>query len=818
MRPPSSSKQAALVALALILPVGLTAAVAQPRPGAAPPASGRCAQPPMGQTPLYMRGSMNGWAPLEEYRLRWVCDAYYLNVELQGRQDFKFAGADWAEPTIIGARPGGTGLDSARATDPGGANNLLYRFGGEQTVRLAFENGRPVLSIGPRSFQDAAAPKVIDPVALALRHDSRDPADKNPFGAVPDKTSVDFALNAPPGVTRAVLVVALRRLEGNQESLEYKEAARVPLRRTAGPDGERWRGRHRFSGVGVYGYHFEVGIGGRTYIYGNNRAPIYWTRERGTNGLGAVELPPASPDAIRRFRLTIHQRDFTVPVWARDAIYYYIFPERFRNGDPSNDPRPGPNTFHDKSLEVHRSWLDKPWRPNSGDGSDALGGNDFFGGDIAGITEKLDYIADLGANVIYSTPLFQASSNHKYDTADYHRIDTRFGTNADFERLAQEGRRRGVRLLPDASLNHTGRDSLYFDRYAKFPGLGALEGGEVQPASPYVSWYWLNPAGRTPEERYRGWSGAMDLPELNESAPAFRRFAFEDRDSVMKVWLDRGAAGWRMDVAPWVPDAFWREWRRAVKAHRPDALTVAEAWFDSSKYLLGDQFDTTMNYIFRNAVLDFVSGGDAAANYRNLEYLREVYPGPAFFALMNLLSTHDTARSLHVLGYDGEGDPAAEIADAKRRFRLAVFFQMIFPGAPAIYYGDEVGVTGGDDPYNRATYPWADKGGRPDLALHREVRALAHMRRDNAVLRRGELLPPLHADGNVLVLGRRHGRVVAVTALNNAQTPRTVEVALPAGLAGRAYADALSGRTVRAERRTLRLTVPALDGVVLISR
>jgi glycosidase len=760
---------------------------------------------------------MNGWVPLEEYRLRWGCDAYYLNVELQGRQDFKIAGADWAERTIIGARQGGVGLDAARATDPGGVNNLLYRFDGEQTVRLGFPEGRPVLTIGPRSFRDAAEPRVTDPVALALRHDSRDPADKSPFGAVREGADVDFALNAPTGVTRAALVVALRRLEGNQEVLEYKEVARIPLTRASGPAGARWRGRYRFSGIGVYGYHFEVEIAGRTYIYGNNRAPIYWTRERGANGVGAVELPPASPEAIRRFRLTVYARDFTVPAWAKDAIYYYIFPDRFRNGDPSNDPRPGPNTFHDKSLEVHKTWLEKPWRPNSGDGSDDLGGNDFFGGDIAGVIEKLDYIADLGANVIYSTPLFQASSNHKYDAADYHHIDDRFGTNADFERLAREGARRGVRILPDASLNHTGRDSVYFDRYAKFPGLGALEGGEVKPASPYASWYQLNPAGRTPEERYKGWSGAMDLPELNEMAPAFKRFAFEAPDSVTKVWLDRGAAGWRMDVVPWVPDAFWREWRRAVKAHRPDALTVSETWFDSSKYLLGDEFDSTMNYIFRNAVLDFVAGGDAAANYRNLEYLREVYPEPAFFALMNLLSTHDTARSLHVLGYEGEGD-AAKAADAKRRFRLAVFFQMIFPGAPAIYYGDEVGVTGGDDPYNRGTYPWTDQGGRPDMALHHEVRALAHMRRDNAVLRRGELLPPLYADKNVIVLGRRDGAVVAITALNNADSPRTVEVALPASFSGRVFVDPLGGRAVRAEGRSLRLTLPALEGLVLISR
>jgi len=374
-------------------------------------------------------------------------------------------------------------------------------------------------------------------------------------------------------------------------------------------------------------------------------------------------------------------------------------------------------------------------------------------------------------------------------------------------------------VLPDASLNHSGADSIYFDRFGTRGGHGAFEGGRINPASPWAGWYTFDASQKDADKQYKGWLGVSDLPELDKADPSYRAFAYGAPDSITRTWLRAGAAGWRMDVAPWVPDDFWRAWRTVVKQTRPDALTVSETWWDASKFFLGDEFDSTMDYIFRNAVLDYANGGDARLMVANLEEMREAYPPQTFAALMNLLSTHDTARSLHVLGeVDGKSTPA-EVALAKRKLRLAVFFQMTYPGSPAIYYGDEVGVTGGDDPYNRGTYPWADRGGHPDIALLAEFRRLTKLRHDLAVLRHGTLLAPLHVDEHVVALARRDAAAWAITATNNSDTPRTLEIALPAGAPTRGWTNALAKTPAKIDTvsRILTLVVPPRLGVVLFA-
>ena len=772
------------------------------------------AEAPLGETTLFLRGTLNNWGALDDYAFQYSCDAYYLNLKASGRQEFKIADASWKDATTYG-RNGG---------------NFEQVFDGEHTLRLTFDNGRPVLGVGPKTYADPRVAAVTDPVALSLRFDSRAAAHKSPFGAAPAGTAFRFAVTALPGVDTLSLVIERRRFEGNQEVLAYTDVARLPMTKTAGRDGrERWSASHRFDAVGVYGYWFEADIGGRRFVFQNNADAVYWTREKGSGGAGAVADRPPVVSSIRRYRQTIHDPAFKVPAWAPDIVYYYVFPERFRNGDRRNDPRPGgtrvQDRFHEGSVEFHAHWNDRPYRPGTGDGSDARFNNDFFGGDLAGLIQKLDYIRDLGANTIYMTPVFQAASNHKYDTADYKRIDPAFGTDAHFTRLTREAGKRGIRVIADTSLNHTGADSVYFDRYGNHKSNGAFEGGRVQPGSPYAGWYRFDPSKPTPDQQYKGWGGP-DLPELDKASPALRNFFYRDRDAVMKLWLDRGASGWRMDVVPWVADDFWREWRSAIKAHQPDALTVAETWFDASKYFLGDMFDSTMNYIFRNAVLDYAAGGHAGVMVANLEHLREAYPPQAHAALMNLLSSHDQARSLHHFGWHDDVKDPATIARAKQRLKLAVLFQMTYPGAPTVYYGDEVGVTGGDDPYNRATYPWADLGGQPDQALLDEFRTLIGLRKAHAVLRRGSLAAPLHADAQVVVLVRRLGQRWALTATNNAETPRQVALELPRGLRAEALRDVLSAGGGTKGRPPLRrqadgrwlLDVPALYGRVLVTR
>ncbi len=798
-------------------------------------AAAKCSPPPLATT-LYLRGSMNTWVAQDLDAFQYACDAYYLNVDITGAHEFKIVEGGGKGATTFGAPRVGTsrvGADelkageayvATRGGDAIGTANLMFRFNGEHTIRLAFAAGQARITIGARSFVDPTDRPIADAVATSLHFDSRsqDPMHKWPVGAVTAGSDVGFFLVALPGVTAVSLVVEKRRLEGPQETLDYSEIARVPLK--AQKDGARagWFGNYRFDEIGVYGYYFVVEIAGKTYLYENNRDRIYWTREAGSGGLGRVE-DATRKHTIRRYRQTVYRDDYRVPEWAKDAVYYYIFPERFRNGDSGNDPRPGVDKYHNGTVELHTNWLEKPYLPHSGDGSDDVYGNDFFGGDIAGIIDKLDYIADLGANTLYITPLFRAASNHKYDTADYKNIDPHFGTNEDFVRLTKEAAKRGIRVIPDTSLNHTGSDSIYFDRYDHYGdvagGPGAFKGEKIRPDSPYADWYRFDPTQTQPDKQYRGWWGAQDLPETNKASKSFRDYAFAAPDSVMKLWLDRGAAGWRMDVAPWVPDDFWRDWRIAVKSHKADALTIAETQFDSSKYFLGDEFDSTMNYIFRNAVQDYAAGANAKAIYRNIELMRENYPPQAFYALMNLLSTHDTERALYDFGYrDADKDSAETVALAKQRLRLAVFFQMTFPGAPTVFYGDEVGVTGGNDPFNRVTYPWADLGGKPDLALLADFRKLIKLRKDMPVLRRGSIDAPVYIDDHVIVLVRRGEGQWAITATNNDSAAHSVSVKLPPDMVSSKFTDVMSGRTAQVENGTLAIEVPALFGTVLLAQ
>jgi glycosidase len=789
------------------LAMSLVLLTAAPAADAAP----ACKPAPLGDVALYLRGTMTNWTAPDDFAFQYRCDAYYLNVKLEGAHEFKIADEAWTPSSTFTQ-----GEDGRIVQGSAVGANLRHRFTGEHTLKLAFDKqGQAQFEVGPKTFVDPLAAALTDPRVRAVRFDSRSPADKRPFGAVTAGSRVSFSFAAPGGLKAPTLVVSRRLSVGNDDRIDYTELARVPMQRR----GDRWVADYRFVDVAVYGYHFEFSVKGRDYVLQNNADTVYWTREKGSMGAGVVAFKPDSARRIRRYRQTVYTPDFKVPDWARDVVYYYIFPERFRNGDPSNDPRPGggraQDRYQDHDVERHAHWNEKPFKPGTGDGSDAVYNNDFFGGDLAGIIEKLDYIRDLGANAIYMTPVFRAPSNHKYDTADYKQIDPAFGSNEDFVRLCAEAAKRGIRVIPDTSLNHVGSDSPYFNRFGNFPPGGAFDNGKINPASPYYSWFKFHPEQTDVGKQYTGWVGVEDLPEIDKSSPSFRAYAYGDKDSVTRTWLDRGAAGWRMDVAPWVPDDFWREWRNVVKSQKPDALTISETWFDASKHLLGDMFDSTMNYIFRNAVLDYAGGKPATQTYCSIELMREAYPPQAFYALMNLLSTHDQARALWAFGYKDDGNAEA-LALAKRRLRLAVFFQAIFPGSPTIYYGDEVGLGGGDDPFNRAPYPWTDQGGQPDLTLHAEFKRLFAMRHALPVLRHGSLTAPLHLDEHVVVLLRRDGDTLALTATNNSEQPRSVRVELPSAIAS--LHDALDGSTITPQGRVVEFTVPPLFGRVLTTQ
>jgi hypothetical protein len=309
---------------------------------------------PLGETTLYLRGTPNNWAALDDYAFQYSCDAYYLNLKASGRHEFKIADAAWKEASSFG--------------EDGG--NFVRQFDGEHTLRLMFIAGRPQLSVGPKTFADPGAKTITDAVALSLRFDTRQLAHKSPFGAVTPGVPLRFAVTAAPGVQSMTLVIESRRLEGNQEVLEYSGLARLPMQRAVDATGETWTAGHAFAAKGVYGYWFEASIGGQRYVLQNNAEPVYWTREKGQGGAAVVAEAPANPRSVRRFRQTVYAADFRVPDWAPDIVYYAIFPERFRNGDRRNDPRPGggrpQDRVQDHDVEVHRDWNERPYRPGSG--------------------------------------------------------------------------------------------------------------------------------------------------------------------------------------------------------------------------------------------------------------------------------------------------------------------------------------------------------------------------------------------------------------------------------------------------------------------
>ena len=405
-----------------------------------------------------------------------------------------------------------------------------------------------------------------------------------------------------------------------------------------------------------------------------------------------------------------------------------------------------------------------------------------------------------------------------------------------------------MRVILDGVFNHTSSDSPWFDRYRRFEGIGACEDVE----SPYRSWYYMNtrrgpcagPAG--PDTAgYLSWAGFDSLPVLLKNQPDLVEYFLSGPDSITRRWLAAGADGWRMDVSndPSFPRAYWPTFRDAVRATNPDALTISETWQKDTALLRnirGDRFDTTMNYRLRDAVLGllapqpfdakgFADSGQPLSPSRFAARLLSVvedYPPAALFSLMNLLGTHDTERALWTLTPGPETRAGRELdpgnlAEGKRRLRLAALIQFAVPGMPTIYYGDEVGLTGDDDPDDRRTYPWADLGGEPDLELLADYSRLASVRRDpsNGALVEGDLRVPLVNDQEgTLVLARRSASQAVLVPINASAAARTLVIPM-AGLApdGTGFSDALGEGTFRVDAGVLEVELPPMSGLLLIS-
>ncbi len=533
------------------------------------------------------------------------------------------------------------------------------------------------------------------------------------------------------------------------------------------------------------------------------------TRWDGTlSYLGKNGLRP-DRDGAARWQLTVYE-DTGTPDWFGRGVTYQIFPDRFRRtGTPDVSGMVG-------HRWLHESWDDQPvFRPDE-DGQ--ITNRDFFGGSLAGITEKLDYLQSLSVTTLYLNPIFEAASNHRYDTADYRAIDPLLGDEETFRTLCREAHKRGMRVMLDGVFNHTGSRSRYFNADGFYPELGAAQSQD----SPYYDWYSFHP---WPTD-YDAWWGVKTLPAVNEQRPAYRQFIFKGEDSVVRHWLRCGADGWRLDVADELPGDFIAGIRRAMENEKPDAYLLGEVWEDGSnkiaysqrrRYLLGRETHGLMNYPFRTALLRWLGGGDAADFRDSMETLRAHYPPAAFYGAMNFLGTHDTPRILTLLGADhvpaAKEERAAyalspaQLARGKARLRLAGMLLYGFPGSPTLFYGDEAGMQGFEDPLNRGTYPW----GREDTGLLDFFRALGRLRKERRSLQSGSLTY-IYAQGGGLVITREHEGETTMVALNAGDEALTLTLPWPRGTAE----DGLTGQRFLAVNGQLRLSLPPLDGVVLI--
>lgn len=505
--------------------------------------------------------------------------------------------------------------------------------------------------------------------------------------------------------------------------------------------------------------------------------PVHWKldgRPQGDFGLGA-----AAPG----FQVTVYDPAFRTPDWFAGSVMYQIFPDRFARGPKG--PRKEGLAYHEqmnRTVRLHESWNGPvEWRapfpvndaidsPDLTAAMTAYDPVDFFGGTLDGIRRKLPYLASLGVEVLYLNPIFEARSNHRYDTADYECIEPLLGTEEDFRHLAHEAGELGIRLVLDAVLSHTGADSRYFNGNATYVGAGAAQGGH----SPFRGWYdFDNPNGT--KAPYRCWWGDPTLPEVNEHDPSWQRYILgssavgepagpDAQQGILPRWLQAGAEGYRLDVADELPDDVLEGIRRSVKGEDPDAPIIGEVWEDATNkvsygtwrtYALGRSLDSVMNYPLRAALLGFGLGHlDARHLAAFLQTQQSNYPQPLYRCLMNLMGTHDVERQRSILSLGGalkhqtrrtqlvlaRGITVAQDARAAQVQALLASILYALPGNPCIYYGDERGLQGGGDPFCRATFPW-ETDGRTDCGvdLTAHYQALGQLRKDHPALRRGSL-------------------------------------------------------------------------------
>jgi len=597
-------------------------------------------------------------------------------------------------------------------------------------------------------------------------HNSRDSFYRRPFGAVP--TGENIILRLAVHKNFSPVDVTLRFWRDEKETLMKmkpvdKETYMTGAGFNAGPDtgaGEGPDGAfvdpYADGGVFLTGagapdgnyliYQTQYNAGekpGLVWYYfiiknKKNEKLYYGNNPEMLGGPGCeTKEPPWS------YQITVYDAAFHVPDWLRHGVMYQIFPDRFyqKREYPLTQSR-----IEKKRNDyiLHEDWDETPiFGPDPRTGE--IMNNDFFGGNLAGIEAKLPYLKDLGISIIYLNPIFEAYSNHRYDTGDYMKIDALLGTRDDFTSLCDEARKLGIRIILDGVFNHTGSDSLYFNKDGHYNSIGAYQSS----SSRYRNWYDFE---KYPV-KYKCWWGILTLPDINENDPGYKKFIVSDEDAVVKHWLRQGASGWRLDVVDELPGEFVKELREHIKQTDNDSVIIGEVWEDASnkvsygkrrEYLQGYELDSVMNYVLKNALIAFMLGNiDAARFNAEIWKITENYPKECYHSLMNIIGGHDVMRILTIMSEPPEGLTRRQKSLHKpssykhrlgmKRLKLLSLIQMTFPGAPCVYYGDEAGVTGFEDPFNRSSFPWA--------GMNREVfewyKRIISLRNSNAFLRTG---------------------------------------------------------------------------------
>lgn len=507
---------------------------------------------------------------------------------------------------------------------------------------------------------------------------------------------------------------------------------------------------------------------------------LYWYSFRYTSDYGEffVTKTETSLGIVSRegasWQQTVYSKDYKTPDWLAGGIIYQIFPDRFYNSGSKKENIP-------EDRYMCEDWEKQPEfrQPND----ICRLGNDYYGGDLKGIEEKLDYLQGLGVNCIYLNPIFESHSNHRYNTADYSKIDPVLGSEKDLESLINKAKEKGISIILDGVFSHTGDDSIYFNKKGRYGSVGAYQSKQ----SPYYKWFNF----QNHPEKYSSWWGIETLPETDENDLSFANFITGEK-GIARYWLKKGIKGWRLDVADELPDEFLDKMRLAVKSEGEDNYLLGEVWEDASnkisygsrrRFVRGRQLDSVMNYPFANAIVDFLKGSDANNLLNTVLDICENYPPCAVKLLMNHIGTHDTARILTRLGTnetfnsDRESQSRFELNQdeynrAVKLLKLAAVLQYTLPGVPSIYYGDEAGVTGFGDPFCRKTYPW----GKENTELVEFYKQLGKVRRGSAAFKEGEFIP-VTAENGLLSFMRVSGNAKVFVAVNRNNS--VYEIVLP---------------------------------------